>query len=458
MLRRNPLPALVSARERDNLDLSPLGFDFSNDRDKMVATTRHQEQRRPSTTVDRRKKSRKGKNNGQDDETHDGSGRSTQQVVVEQAAVITNDENLMPNIPAIVEEKDRKIADLEAKLQKKLRDEETSKVATIKSTKDDSIPTEELTKVANITKTFLWQTRKFLTTPEEVTEGTAEVYDYYIGHDPKDDPDERKKNAWIAVFRDKVRESCNKRRSYLAQQLKKLAFDLLDDDKFCTTVRLEDGTEKRILLSSQLVLECATRTIANLEIFKWYWNEVLPKIVEKNDWDTCNRYYNKPSKMMNKELKKKMFPSSHEAMIVVMWKNCEVKWVKQWEITKQAASDGRKVTKKEMKMNGKYSSSDKGQRDCGWSKDGLKEYNRIVNLIKDSRKTGIHKNLELLAYNSIRSDHNITQENQAEQNKVNRLRKRGFDQVTIDARADEFRHVSTIHEESDIEPDDEEAE
>lgn len=276
----------------------------------------------------------------------------------------------------------------------------------------------------------LWMTTKFLVTPEDIDDACMDIMSM-MGLKLSG----MEEACWIETYKAKMCGYLNKRRDYLFSELRKLTF-----------IRYK---ETNVWPTAQDILACATRTTKDMELFKWYVDQVLAKVVSTKQWEPVHKYYKIPSAALHSEIKNKtkLFPSGHEALIVLAFDNNEVRWPKQYE-HKEAGGE------KELKMNGKYTKADTGQKTTGWNAEGLEKFTKYIEEIKTARKNPQYTALEKECLVQLRKDNGIVCRDADSQSRFNkRKRKFGEEMPITEVAKATTKYIKTKIEVSDVEED-----
>jgi hypothetical protein len=223
---------------------------------------------------------------------------------------------------------------------------------------------------------------------------------------------------------------------------------------------LKNGEE---LPTIEMLKKCIARTIdpeneAEMKIFEWYWEVLLPKMIGAAEWGPTVRYYNTicaaklPPNKDGKPSKKFLITPSHEGMILAIWDNNYENWQKLWEWSQKPENKD----KTQRNKGGKYTSTDKGQREFGgWEAAGIEAYNSYVDQAIAVRKSRSGKLLESLTLQRLRKSNNIDQADAQAQSKLNRSRKRKKQPNDApEETANKFRVVRTrMLDEEDVDED-----
>ena len=257
----------------------------------------------------------------------------------------------------------------------------------------------------------IWRAFKFITCKEEEDETAEYTYKLIYG---EDNVDLDKMYSWCETYKKTIRENLYAKRNYVASRIKDCAWKIFESGQ--------------TLPSLEMIRKCIGRKIDvenedEMRIFKWYWEDLLPKVVGASEWGPAVRYYNTITLYMipNEPKKRVLITPNDEAMICVLWDNQYDKWHELWEFAKDPTKKGQK----QVNRGGKYTSCEKGY--CtysGWDDGGIKSFNMYENEAKDGRKGPNRKLLERTTLNQLRVQRNIDQPDHATQLKVNRGRKR----------------------------------
>jgi hypothetical protein len=230
---------------------------------------------------------------------------------------------------------------------------------------------ETLKQCKELTKTKLWKQRKFISSNDDEVKAAEFVLNLV---DPAQmDTPEAKANM-IKTYKTEIKKAFYNHKSYVAQEIKKVAWTLLED--------------KNEIPSVEQIHKCVTRNIKTheeMELFMWYWDVLLPKMIGKKEWDTSVRYYNTISRatIPDSDPIERAITVSDEAMLMLMWDNSHDRWEELWAFAK----DPKNKEKKLPRINGKYCESNKGQTKWGgWTPQGFLAYNKYYMDVKNARK------------------------------------------------------------------------
>lgn len=273
---------------------------------------------------------------------------------------------------------------------------------------------EQLEKAIEIAKNHLWRTRKFISCDEE----EMAAADFVRVHMKFKGQTTMEKNlSWIETYKRPIKKALFARRNYVTSELKKLVSKHF----------LNKGLPMPTLAQ---ILSCATRTIdvkspEQMEMFMFYWETILPKMVGSKTWDRPQKYYTTITKAKvdddSPSKGKGIITSTSEAMVVLIWENNAVRWpaLHAWS----AKDENRKKT--QPAMNGVYTFTDGGQNEWGgWRGEGLEAFNTYTEQIKLARKTHYCAQLERMTLKKLRIRAGIDQPDHDTHQRIVRAKKR----------------------------------
>ena len=303
----------------------------------------------------------------------------------------------------------------------------------------------EKEKIKKIVNTELWRLLKFINCKDDENIAAEFVYKAIYG---EEDVDQDNLFSWSETYNRHIRDCLYAKRNYCASQLKDCAWKLLADDNNVPTV---DQIRMCIARKNDVNNE------AEMAIFKWFWETLLPKVVGAIEWGPSVRYYNKIStyKIPNDAKNRTLITASNEAIACVLWENQREKWHELWLWSQEEANRG----KKQVNRGGKFTSCEKGQVDySGWSPEGIEAYSTYVKEATEGRKSTNRKILETTTLNQLRAQYNIDQPDPDTQARANRSRKRKKlpnDAPFVNQSAHVVRAVLHLEEEMDVSDGDE---
>lgn len=197
------------------------------------------------------------------------------------------------------------------------------------------------------------------------------------------------------------------------------------------------------------IVACANRSIdlkieANLKIFAWYWDKLLPQVAGNNqDWTPGIRHYGIISEAAPQDRKKKLYMTpSHEAFAVAHFKSYRDAWTNMWALKKvypdkqiihaknrqkgveeeeEFSTDENNLYLYAPRFKPKWTSSDTGaDRSGGWNQTGKTWYATMLNQVKEARRVpdNIEKERTVLEY--IRQSHGLTAQSHDEERRKKR--------------------------------------
>lgn len=291
--------------------------------------------------------------------------------------------------------------------------------------------------IKNKVNTVLWSTTKFLVGDTQIFVAANKVHGLLVAAGQVE-PGDGAKRGWMKKYARAVNFYLIKRRDYFFTRIKVQA-ELYHD-------------KHGVWLTPQQILACATRKTEEMEVFKFYWTNLLPVAAGGKLWEN-QKYYNLPSTMIHEEIsggKTKLFPGSHEAMIVLAFDNNEHRWPLQHKIKAAGGVDEDHPEYKESR-NGKYTKQDLGQRKTGWSEEGLKTFNDYQKQVKEARSMPHYIEKEKEALKELREEKNIVCNDGLTQKKLNKRRKLRGNFDDFEAIVQNTAVVATAAEDSDVE-------
>ena len=273
---------------------------------------------------------------------------------------------------------------------------------------------EQLDKAVDISKNHLWRTRKFISCDEEEM-AAADFVRVHMKFQGKATMEQ--KLSWIETYKRPIKKAFFARRNYVTSELKKLVSKHF----------LDKGLPMPTLAQ---ILACATRTIdvkvpEQMDMFMFYWETILPKMVGSKSWDRAQKYYTTITKAKVDDDSpsdgKGIITSTSEAMVVLIWENNAVRWpaLHAWS----AREENRKKT--QPAMNGVYTFTDGGQNEWGgWKDKGLEAFNTYTGQVKLARKSTYSTQLERMTLKRLRIRAGIDQPDHDTHQRIVRAKKR----------------------------------
>jgi hypothetical protein len=270
---------------------------------------------------------------------------------------------------------------------------------------------EILKQIDDAVKNKLYKIVKFINCTETECKAAVIVLDHIKLPQMSESPEARA--SAIKAYKRPIKQKLFLRKGYVNAEMKKLAFKML---------------KKNVELPSyESVLKCANRTIDvddedEMNLFMWYWEDLLPKMVGAKEWDGSVCYYTTiSSAKMADQPKDALVTVSDEAMTALMWENCLERYKACYAFTKNTANAG----KKQPNLPGKYTVLDKGQAKWGgWTNEGVQQFNKYFLEVKAGRKSANCAPLEAKCLEMLRKKYNIVCPTPEEQEKYNRSIKR----------------------------------
>jgi hypothetical protein len=269
----------------------------------------------------------------------------------------------------------------------------------------------EKERISKVVNTELWRVMKFINCKEDEDDAIEFTYKALYDTEPLDLD---KMYSWGETYKKYIRECLYGKRNYVASQIKVCAWKLFEAQENLPTV--------------EQVQKCINRTInvedeREMEIFKWYWECLLPRVVGAVEWGPSVRLYNMISTyyIPHDAKGRLLITPSNEAMILILWENSFAKWHELWTFSQNPANRG----KKQKNRGGKFTSCEKGQCDfSGWDAEGIEAFNAYVQEAKDGRHLPNRLVLEKQTLQALRQQYNIHQPDAEAQARANRARKR----------------------------------
>ena len=268
------------------------------------------------------------------------------------------------------------------------------------------ISEEHCIEITNYCKDHLWRGTKFITSDSDYDKAANKVL---LGLGLK--YDEEKAASWKLTYAKTIKKGIAAARNYLTQELKKVAWALM---------------EKGIPLpTAKDLLKCTLRQIdlnnpEEVKMMKWYWKQVLSKALGANDWGKGNCNY--MCILLAKDSYGRLLCTiAHEAMLVINWENNEDKW------QEQHAEKVKNPTTKLASTGGKYTTTESGQTEyTAWAPEGLDQYNKYRKAIKKRRAEKKDEMLEVekAILKEIREDLGLVCQNLEAERKKRKMEKR----------------------------------
>jgi hypothetical protein len=259
-----------------------------------------------------------------------------------------------------------------------------------------------------IAKSKLWRNRKFIADHDEENKAAEFVLTLLNVPEMKS---KQAKASMIKTYKNQIKKTLYAHKSYVASEFKKVAWKILKD--------------KKKLPNADDILKCITRDIVtddDMELFEWYWENLLPKMIGAKEWDTSVRYYTTISQATDGENEKDRLVSiSDEAMCLLLWENCHDRWLVEFAWEENPLNAGQKKPK----WAGKFTNSQLGQQQWGgWKLEGYQAFNQYYKLTKTARKNANCIKVEKKCLQNLRVKNKITEKNRDLQEYQNRRIKR----------------------------------
>jgi hypothetical protein len=259
-----------------------------------------------------------------------------------------------------------------------------------------------------IAKSKLWRSRKFIADHDDENQAAEFVLNYLNVPEMKT---KETKASMIKTYKTQIKKTLYAHKSYVASEFKKVAFKMLKD--------------KKKLPNSEDILKCITRNIVSvddMELFEWYWEILLPKMIGAKEWDTSVRYYTTISLARDAENEKERLVSiSDEAMCLLLWENSHDRWLVEYAWEEDPSNAGQKKPK----WDGKFTNSKLGQQLWGgWKLEGYQAFNQYYTLTKTARNNANCIKVEKTCLQNLRMKNKITEKNRDLQEYQNRRIKR----------------------------------
>ena len=121
----------------------------------------------------------------------------------------------------------------------------------------------------------------------------------------------------------------------------------------------------------------------NWELFLWYWEVLLTKVVGSKRWGYSQKYYGRISDHAPPDKPNDPYISaSDEAMVVLLWENCG----QRFPYAAKCAAKGEKENKKDKLYQSKYTDASCGQDKWGgWNAEGRKRFRELCRGITKSK-------------------------------------------------------------------------
>jgi hypothetical protein len=288
------------------------------------------------------------------------------------------------------EQKDKRIADLEADVHRYKKRAKFAISAPKKGSKKEKTLTAMQKEVHKRTKTDLFCIKKFFYDDDKLLEGTAYVMKRIAPRDVvllEEKSKERieQEEMWIAEYKPDVRIALNDVRNYVQQELRALiirVFAEMDEDSY------PNVEEIRMLMQRKGLVKGA-KLKKMLGFLDKYWDELVPKVALHANWSPTYRHYDllSTAKTVPRAKADKPLPCVHhttEAFLVAIWENCYPKWRYQClQKRKKEAEDP-----KHAEMQGlEYTTASGGRNDFGgWTTKGKDRVQELSKLAKEGRE------------------------------------------------------------------------
>ena len=291
----------------------------------------------------------------------------------------------------------------------------------------------------SVVRSKIWRFCKFVpsTNKEEMRLG-AKIFTYMAEKIPRlKDMNSVQKENWIRCHLNIMGQKINQTRSYATSEMKKAAMK-------------EYESHNKTLPSLDMVVACAKRDLDlsnpdHVNVLNFYWDVILPRACgNMNDWGKDKRFYSTIQEAAPLDNPKKVFVTpSTEAFCVLTYHNNRDSWVAMAEVLDKVDGNKKLVHAKKkgqedkgieetattVKLYGKkykplWSESDSGSsRKGGFTKDGLKQFKKYVDMITAARKKPESLELEKEFLVLLRKKHDVTG-NSIEEDNANKKRKR----------------------------------
>ena len=173
----------------------------------------------------------------------------------------------------------------------------------------------DINDVTNWAKEVYWMTCKFITCDEERDRAAEKCY-VALGKNFADDVTKR---GWENAFGPVICKGIGYERNYLAQELKKVAYRVLDGHSL-------GGVFPTY---TDLLKICAQRKVKKgdpneTSLMDWYWTEFMPKVLHNSEWS--KHMYHVTIRGFTDEKGQKVCTYQMEAFGIICWENNEEKW------------------------------------------------------------------------------------------------------------------------------------
>jgi hypothetical protein len=245
-------------------------------------------------------------------------------------------------------------------------------------------------------------------------------------------PEEHRKDKqqFIRAYSGHMKKVIFERRSYVQTEIRKVFLKSYEKKCFHPFPTVEQ------------LKKCLTRDIETdqeYEIFVFYCEEILGKMVGASEWQPKIRCFTTISDAIRQGTKKvPLISPGDEAFAVLLVDNCLERWTQ--EARKEAGHPTNPTNEpktKKKNMDGKYTSSNGGQQTYGgWNTKGLVMFNELTALSEAARATDKCREVEDMCLQIMRNKNKITAKTWEEQCK-GRSKKKPRDDETDEIGRDE---------------------
>jgi hypothetical protein len=152
----------------------------------------------------------------------------------------------------------------------------------------------------------------------------------------------------------------------------------------------------------------------NRSWLRWYWNDVLPKVAGKDNWNTNIRHYHTPTTAFIPGMvpRAKFIPAGTEAFVVLAVENSYTRWVLEVELKNQGKSakdiDEENVPRHKTDWPTKYTDQRAGKAVFGgWTTEARNRFEFLEHKIKKDRSKTWAKAAEFQALEDIQIEKKI---------------------------------------------------
>ena len=260
-------------------------------------------------------------------------------------------------------------------------------------------------------KIHVWREAKFISTKGQLVRLSKKVLKYVAPKDMK----AAEVDPWVEAHMKTVSRELNSHRSYVVQRIKDVCMDWM-------------GLHGKDSLPSEAeIMNILARKKVNLDIFRWWWDEILPAAVgTAKQWSPTTRYYQtiSNSRVADNPEQPLEVPCNTEAFAAFEYINNLEKWPLMFELKVDSRSlnivknaESLKIknpknldvfTAEHPKLIPKYTASNVGQAPFGGTTTaGLEKFVEYRQINKIARKTKQSEKYEDQVLKALRAAHGI---------------------------------------------------